>query len=336
MVETTMQSNLHYFEDSIKNKEQLIDLDYHGFVNHVVIPTKSTEKNDLTDANDKIIVNIDTIETLIESGCTLTDPLVQKSVKKIDKLLDVENINYSAFCQYFNVHNINHSIFVKLAPKERIEILNIIIEQYIKDRNDLYHVHKYSNVVLQAFSDNYSHKRKGEYGTNKIKKTMAAYGIPNLLSLDDKEIENNNLFYLLSDKGGKAIFKKFVEDNNIRLSKKGKKTIKYPDAFIRIGNDFFVVEQKNLKENGGGQDKQALEVANFIDKRPELDGLHYIGFIDGIYFNQINKKATGKVLKLYKDIRRSLKKHCENYFVNTFGFNEVIKDYVESMNGGQE
>ena len=67
MAETTIQSNLLYFEDSIKNKEQLIGLDYHGFVNHIVIPTKSTEKNDLTDANDKIIINIDTIETLIEN-----------------------------------------------------------------------------------------------------------------------------------------------------------------------------------------------------------------------------------------------------------------------------
>lgn len=331
-----MQSNLHYFEDSIENKEELIDLDYHSFVNNVVIPTNNTEKNNLTNTNDKIINNIDTIETLIESGNTFKDTLVREAVKKIDKLLDVENINYSAFCQYFNVRNINHSIFVKLSPEERIEVLNIIIEQYIQDRNDLYHVHKYSNVVLQAFSDSYSHKRKGEYGTNKIKKTMDACGIPNLLSLNNKQIKNNNLFYLLSDKGGKAIFKKFVEDSNIRLSKKGKKTIKYPDAFIRIGNDFFVVEQKNLKENGGGQDKQALEIANFIDKKPEFDGLHYIGFIDGIYFNQISKKATGKVLKFYKDIRRSLKKYPENYFVNTFGFNEVIKDCIKSMNGGRQ
>lgn len=332
-----MQSNLHYFEDSIKNKEELIDLDYHRFVNNVVIPTNNTEKNNLTDANDKIIDNIDTIETLIENGNTFADTLVREAVNKIDRLLDVENINYSAFCQYFNVHNINHSIFVKLSSEERIEVLNIIIKQYIKDRNDLYHAHKYSNVVLQAFSDSYSHKRKGEYGTNKIKKTMEVCGIPNLLSLDNKQIKNNNLFYLLSDKGGKAIFKKFVGDNNISLSStKGGKTIKYPDAFIRIGNDYFVVEQKNLKENGGGQDKQALEVANFIKKKPEFDGLHYIGFIDGIYFNQISKKATGKVAKLYEDIRKRLKNHPENYFVNTFGFDEVIKDYIESMNGGRK
>lgn len=322
-----MLSNLHYFDLSIKNKEPLIDLDYRGFVNHPVIPIISTEKNELTKANQRIIDNINAIGVLIEANFDFNNPRIKRMVKIIDKELQTTEINYSAFCQYFNVHNINYSIYKKLNQKERIGTLTLLIEQFLQDRYAMYNSHGYSNIVLQAFSDSYSHKRKGEYGINKIIKVMVANNIPNLISLENKSFTENDMFYLLSDKNGKSLFSEFAKTYKIPLSKKGKNVTKYPDALIKIHNHFFVVEQKNLKENGGGQDKQALEVLNFIDRKPKVDGVHFIGFIDGIYFNQINKKATGKVLELYHDVRKTLKKYKANYFINTFGFNSVIKDY---------
>ena len=83
-----------------------------------------------------------------------------------------------------------------------------------------------------------------------------------------------------------------------------------------------------MKENGGGQDKQTLEITDFIDREPEFKGLHYITFVDGIYFNQIEENATAKTLQQYKDIVSVLKNHSENYFVNSFAFEKLMSDAV--------
>lgn len=327
-----MKTNLEYFQLATEHKEELLDENYHKKVERKIIPTSFDDKNDLTLSNEKVIRFIDTIQTMINDlNYSIDSDEVKQILLLIIEELNTEGMNYSAFCQYFNVHNMNYSIFQTLNLDEKIKVIKFIISYYIDDRHQMYKSHGYSNVVLQVMSDNYSHKRKGTYGTNKIADILRINGISDLTKMSSKDFEQNS-YYLLSDKNGKTLFKKFAELYGIKLTEDGRETEKYPDALIKIGDHFFIVEQKNMKENGGGQDKQASEITDFIDRNPELTNLHYITYVDGIYFNQLDKNATAKTLQQYTDIISVLAKYKNNYFVNSYAFNLLISDFVYSSN----
>lgn len=326
-----IMTNLEYFELSIKHKEDLIDPNYNKIVDRQVIPLTIDEENALTISNKNVIRYISTIETMINDfHLPLDDEKIVSLLELIINELKTKGMNYSAFCQYFNIHNMNYSIFINLSHNEQIEVLKYIIKPYINTRHDIYLSHGYSNIVLQVMSDNYSHKRKGNYGTNKIADCLKLLGIEDLTNSKDKNF-NKEKYYLLSDKTGKKLYKKFAHDFGLHLTDEGKETEKFPDALIKIGSDFFIVEQKNMKENGGGQDKQTLEITDFIDRKPEFEGLHYITFIDGIYFNRIDKNAKAKTLQQYIDIVSVLSKYKSNYFVNSFSFEKLIKNTLYDL-----
>lgn len=326
-----MLTNLEYFKISTQHKEGLIDPNYHYFVNRNVIPNTSSESNNLTISNENVIRYISSIETLInEFNLSMDDEQIVAILKKIIKELDTAGMNYSAFCQYFNVHNMNYSIFSGLDYSKKMEVLKYIIKPYINDRHQMYKSHGYSNIVLQVMSDNYSHKRKGSYGTNKIVDILKILGIPDLSKEKYVDFEKET-YYLLSDKTGKTLFKRFAHLYGVSVSDEGRQTEKFPDALIKIGTEFYLVEQKNMKENGGGQDKQTSEITNFIYRNPEFERLHYVTFMDGIYFNQIDSNATAKTLQQYTDIVGALSKYKTNYFVNSFAFKKLLEDSLNEF-----
>ena len=324
--EKKMLNNLDYFKLGTEHKEGLIDPNYHSIVDRNVIPPTIDQKNALTISNEKVIRYVSSIETMTnELKKSIDDPQVVNVLKLIIEELKTQGMNYSAFCQYFNVHNMNYSIFQGLSQTDKIEVLKFIIEPYIKTRHDMYVSHGYSNIVLQVMSDNYSHKRKGTYGTNKIADILKLLGIPDLAKEKYPSFRKET-YYLLSDKTGKTLYKKFAAQYGVSLSSEDRQTEKYPDALIKIGTEFYIVEQKNMKENGGGQDKQASEITDFIFRNPEFDHLHYVTFIDGIYFNQIDKNAHAKTLQQYTDIISALAKFKSNYFVNSYAFKRLLQD----------
>lgn len=321
-----MLSNLDYFKLGTEHKEGLMDPNYHNIVDRTVIPPTIEEKNQLTISNDKVIRYISSIETMMnELNKPVDDPQIINIFKLIIEELKTQGMNYSAFCQYFNVHNMNYALFSSLSEHDKIEVLKFIIGPYINSRHEMYLSHGYSNIVLQVMSDNYSHKRKGSYGTNKIADILRVLEIPDL-EKEKFQSFSKEVWYLLSDKTGKTLFKKFTNQYGISLSDEDRQTEKYPDALIKIGTEFYIVEQKNMKENGGGQDKQASEIIDFIFRNPEFEHLHYVTFIDGIYFNQIDKNAHAKTLQQYTDIISALSKFKSNYFVNTYAFKKMLND----------
>lgn len=327
-----MKNNLEYFNLATEHKEELLDENYHKKVERKIIPTSYDIKNNLTLSNEKVIRFIDTIQTMIHDlKYSINSDEVKEILLLIIEELNTEGMNYSAFCQYFNVHNMNYSIFQNLNLDDKIKVIKFIVANYINDRHQMYKSHGYSNVVLQVMCDNYSHKRKGSYGANKIADILKINGINDLTKMTYKDFDQE-CWYLLSDKNGKTLFKKFADLYGIKLTEDGRETEKYPDALIKIGHHFFIVEQKNMKENGGGQDKQASEITDFIDKVPEIDNLHYLTYVDGIYFNQFDKNATAKTLQQYTDIISVLAKFKSNYFVNSYSFNLLITDYIYNFN----
>ncbi len=323
-----MKDSIYYFNESVAHQEPTIDLAYSKIVSRRVIPEKKGIQNDLISSNAKVIRYISSIETLSKDLHDNFDgQKINEIISLIIKELHTEGMNLTAFCQYLNVHNVNYSLLSKLPEKEQAEILKIVVKQYIEERHDMYLSHGYSDIVMQVMSDNYSHKRKGSYGAEKIKAVLSEHNICEWSCGNaDEEPET---YFMLSDKTGKKLFRILAEKHKISLAKDGQTTEKFPDAFIRLNKNYFIVEHKNMKEIGGGQDKQTLEITDFINRKPEFDGLHYITYMDGVYFNGINANATGKQLSQYKDIVSALKNHDgQNYFVNTYGFNLLIDDIL--------
>ena len=323
-------NNSDYFELAMNHDEELIDPYYHEHVEKVIIPKTIEESNALTKANNNLIQYISTIDTMINDLQKDIDSSEIKAVIELMiKALNTHGMNYSSFCQYFNVHNVNYSLFQSSSHEDKIKLLKYIIRPYINDRHKMYLSHGYSNIVLQVMCDNYSHKRKGNYGANLIGIILEKMGINDLANMKNHDF-NQPLFYLKSDKNGKSLFKQFANEHGIKLTAEGMLTEKYPDALIKIGDHYFIVEQKNMKENGGGQDKQTTEITEFVNKKPEFKNLHYITFINGVYFNQFKPGANAKTMQQYTDIVSVLAKHKENYFVNTFAFNELIHNSLNN------
>jgi hypothetical protein len=90
---------------------------------------------------------------------------------------------------------------------------------------------------------------------------------------------------------------------------------------------FFLIEAKHIKEGGGAQDKQVAEVIEFIKYSEENEKIHYIAFMDGVYFNKfIGAIKSTKVDRQKKDIGTNLSTKKGNFFINTHGLIELFKD----------
>ena len=76
------------------------------------------------------------------------------------------------------------------------------------------------------------------------------------------------------------------------------------------------------------KDKQITEIVGFVGY-PEPNAtatIHYITFLDGLYFNLFARQAinnTGKLATQVAKTRRNLEANRGNYFVNTAGFREL-------------
>ncbi len=100
-----------------------------------------------------------------------------------------------------------------------------------------------------------------------------------------------------------------------------------PDFLIRHKDDIYIVEHKHMKESGGGQDKQINEIISFVGHSENNKKIHYVSFLDGIYFNLFANKTLnkGKILDQLNNVKHNLKNNKQNYFVNTAGFKKLLK-----------
>ena len=104
---------------------------------------------------------------------------------------------------------------------------------------------------------------------------------------------------------------------------------KLPDMVFSVGEHHFVVEMKSMKGSGGGQDKQLTEVINFIRYSEDNPKIHYITYLDGEYSNLLHSSTQPKIRRQYEDAVGCLKAHPGNFFVNTAGFEVLMKQLVK-------
>ncbi|MEJ5173416.1 MAG: hypothetical protein WHT47_06845 [Hydrogenothermaceae bacterium] len=142
-----------------------------------------------------------------------------------------------------------------------------------------------------------------------------------------KEVETSDRGYFEPDKD-RGFFKDFCKRFNIKYQFGIDHQGKLPDFVLKIDDHFFILEAKHIKECGGAQDKQIVELIEFI-KYSENPNIHYISFMDGIYFNNFistSRKNSSKVNTQKEDIEKYLKNNPHNFFVNTAGLKAIFED----------
>jgi len=71
-----------------------------------------------------------------------------------------------------------------------------------------------------------------------------------------------------------------------------------------------------------------VEIIDFIKYKE--NGVSYLVFLDGLFFNKYAKELQkGKLKNQYAAIIKNLKNNPDNYFVNTTGFQKYIKRFVK-------
>ncbi|MBI2041550.1 MAG: hypothetical protein HYT20_00840, partial [Candidatus Nealsonbacteria bacterium] len=115
--------------------------------------------------------------------------------------------------------------------------------------------------------------------------------------------------------------------NNFGISIGQRTQGKKLDIIIRKNKDIYFLEAKHLNTGGGEQNKQVLELIEIIKQRSPVR-CHFVSFLDGLHSNNIlkfdseikNKANKTKGEMQYEDLKNTLIKNKNNYWVNTAGF----------------
>lgn len=329
-----LRDNFYYWNESLKYKENIFDDSY--FINQIIV-------ND-----EELISRVEKLRDLIVTYCVLkeeqrdTEAVLQKIFNSILNLIEsTEQIQYTEFVAFWKTLDISYSTFKDYSDEEKKDILKSILELYCENRRKIYDRLGYTNTAIQALYDAGASRKKGKLGIRKIETLLQ-----NILNISNtehlkvenlKDFEGKKICYLLPDsnKSDKEIFDDFIKRKNLDYRFGREHQNKYPDIVIKICEHYFIIEAKHIKESGGAQDKQIVEIIEFIKYSENIDNIHYVSFLDGIYFNKFislkDKDNKNKVLSQIRDIENALKYNKNNFFVNTYGLKLLIEDAARCL-----
>lgn len=314
--------NLDLLGACIDNPEPIYDPDYQK--EYVIISRDPCAPNTLMRANRTLLELITTYGVNARMG---NHGANEKVVAEMVGLLETPDINTSEFTSFWECCDVSYSVFRKLTPEEKTRFLHRITAEYIRRRHDLYSSHGYTATTLQVKADSFAHKRTGEQGMQKVVRILGELNIP--LVQDDTEAlaaSSNKSWLILPDKQHRAAFGALVDSRRLKLAWSRNHKGKLPDYAIKVGPHLFIAEHKHMKELGGGQDKQIVEISEFVSQSEDALDVHYVAFLDGILFNRIfARDARGKVARQRDEIRAALRRHPANYFVNSHGFDVLMR-----------
>lgn len=316
-------TNIELFKYSGQHPEPIIDPYYNR--DKIVIPQTVEQTNALVERNARLIELISVFSYFIEQGKDRNNPDVRNLVDEVIPILTkTDGINLSPFSQFFMVYNSSHNSFVGYTHEEQREFIYEMLQLYGRERHKMYLSHGYTNSILQVVCDNYSHKRNSKTTIVKICDILAHVGFvhnPNGEELFARR------FYFLPDKGDKNTFFSFKRRHHVVLESAQNEQDKLPDMVFFVNGEYYIIEMKSMKGSGGGQDKQLTEVINFIRYTEEDEHIHYITCLDGEYSNLLHGDTTQpKIRRQYDDAMKCLRMHPGNYFLNTAGFEEFMRE----------
>ena len=315
-------TNLELLEYSVKHPNPLID-PYYNKGELVITPSKET-RNRLMVSNARLIELITVFNYLIGDGKDERSPEVVKVVRQVIEILDnVDGINFSAFSQFFMVYNSAHSSYKVFPVEKKRQFIYRMLQLYCKERHAMYQSHGYSDSILQVMSDNYSHKRNSKTSIVKITDVLHRFAVEHMRSAFCSNESHNA--YLLPDKGDRCEFDQFKRMFAIEMRSSEAEQGKLPDIVIKINGEYYIVEAKMMKGSGGGQDKQLVEIINFIRFAEPDKRIHYLTYLDGEYADMLfAAKRTPKIQRQYDDLVACLTANPCNYFVNPAGFERLM------------
>lgn len=319
----SMHNNLHYFNYSKEHPEPLFDPYYAK--NMVVIPLRREDENELTLKNQRLIDLITAFQVAISMGKDRDDTIINEIVEEVQHILDkTDNINFSAFCQFFMVQNSSYSAYKSIPSSDRGDFIYEMLIRFCNERHNMYKSHGYSNVSLQVVCDSYSHKRNSKTSIVKFESMLKPYDLK--VIRDPSRILIEDDYYFLPDKTGRRCFDALLSVLDIKMESRGIEQGKRPDIVFKHGGHYYIFELKMMKGGGGGQNKQAVEFAYFIKFAEEDARIHYGILLDSLYANDLFYSMQPKIVSQRNDVLVALKENPGNYFVNTAGAEVLLQD----------
>jgi hypothetical protein len=318
-------NNLKLFKFSLDNPEPIIDESYLQET-ELLISENPDNPTELMQQNSDLIESLSAYSFATKNKNETTKRQV---IKHIATILENKNINYSEFVSFWSVVDISYSVYEQLKKEDQLDILKGIIEKYIKFRHNLYLKYGYSNTTIQVSKDAKTHKQGGNLGVTKISKILDKNGFQKANTETMEDFTKEDKKYIEADKKGKKLFKELLKYYKIKFLWSTGKERKMPDLLIRYKRHIFILEHKHKKEGGGGQNGQINEILSLISFKEKEKNIHFVSFLDGVYFNSFAKKdlKDGKILTQLNNIKESLKHNKTNYFVNTAGFKKLISEF---------
>lgn len=322
-----MKENINFFWNSINSKnEKLNDLKPEGTI--IIKQEGNNKELELETKNKELLELITTYKILKKQNNSLiTNEIIEKIINIIKH---TKNINFSPFCVYFQVLNYSYFSFLndlknnfELAKNTLEKILNL----YIRNRHNLYMWNGYTSSMLQVVCDNFAVKRKSIMGINMIIDQLNEVKIKKIDSYEEVKLFNS--WYILPDKGDKNLFLKLKNDLELEIDSYSKNQNKLPDLFIKVNNEYFILESKIINNFGGSQNHSISEIINFINQKEKNDHIHYISCLDGNYFDNYKKdeNSNNKQNNQVKNIIENLNKFVNNYFIKHNLFKKIIDKY---------
>lgn len=301
------KDNQHYFKISKDNPESHLDENYFILEKH---PKLREHLKSIKEIKEILI----TIKKLKENR--ENKQVIEKYFEKLFQVFSFSFSNCSELGCFVNACDTTRDLIQKDYDSFK-KITNLYIKK--RELND-----KVPENWVQAIIDSNSSRKKGELGERKLIKILDKSGFV--------EVKNWNDFE--KNKKGVARFSKDTFSNlNVKeklgIKMKTKKQDKMLDLIIKNGKDIFLLEAKHLNVGGGEQDKQVSELIEIVNLSEDNKNIYYISFLDGTYSNRllgkIDKKSK-KNINQRKEIEKYLRKNPNNFWMNTAGFLEFVKD----------
>jgi len=314
-----LRKNIEYWNESLTHPEQFLD-DYYIF-------------DDIIVNDQNLIEKIKQLRLLVITYCKMKEIDENVTSRILDKIyniiVSIENIQYTEFVAFWKNLDLSYSMFrdFKNSP-ESINILRDILKKYCEKRFELYNSLGYSNITVQALYDAGASRKKGMAGINKLEDLIKSRFKDVVHAEDRNSLEIANIAYFLPDSKDEKLFKEFCEIYKIQFEFGKTHQGKEPDMVLKVNQDFFIIEAKHINESGGAQDKQIVEVIDFIKNSESSNKIHYLSFMDGLYFNKFSQEniTNNKINNQKRNIEEALKNHENNFFVNTYGFKILLND----------
>ncbi|MFH0969082.1 MAG: hypothetical protein V1804_01095 [Patescibacteria group bacterium] len=298
-----LKDNQYYFKYSLNHPEPIWDEYFYPFLESIV---KKKEYKNILDLEDYI--------------SKMSSKLTNKEIKKLLGLLKCKGCEKSYFAFFLRTCDLSVAEITDQKyydSSERINATRKALGIYKKERG----TPKTDKCSLQAYNDAQTAKRRSDAGEKKVIKLSGLSMASDLSGLDNKIAK-------ISKGSGKFKIKAIKKLFGIKF--KFSKKDKVPDCIFKIKDRVFILEAKHVNGQGGAQNSSISELVSILELKEKNPKIFYIAFLDGCYTKYLtvsksNKDGTMPEKQLYR-IEKTLNKNESNYFLNTAGFVQFMKD----------